>query len=169
MITQSLPPVPEKFEAVKKALIKMKFGDALKKAEAALPRLEGSDAEAGEEVRAWIEAIATSGMEDAVALVRDGQVYKGVLKYEQIETRFKGHDLSKQAKAAVKELKSDKAMALEIKASEKLEKIKKAMAEERKPEDKLKCLKPLLSKKYAETLAGKEAAETAAELEKQVD
>ena len=72
------------------------------------------------------------------------------------------------AKAEIKVLKGDKAHALEIKASEKLEKLKKEMREERKPADKLKVLKPLLSKKYAETLAGKEAAEIAEDLEAKI-
>ncbi len=42
------------------------------------------------------------------------------------------------------------------------------MREERKAEDKLKCLKPMLSKKYAETAAGKEAAKIAEDLESKV-
>ncbi len=169
VITKSLPPVPDKLKDVQKLLVKMKFGSALKKAETIVPKLEGSEQENGEKIREWIANVGTSAMEAAAGLVRDGQVYKGVLKYDEVEERFKGHDLAKQAKAAVKALKADKAMALEIKASEKFEKIKDEMADERKPEDKLKCLKPLLSKKYADTAAGKEAAAMAEELEKQID
>ena len=93
----------------------------------------------GEAIRAWIEGVGTTGLEKAAAFVRDGKVYKGYLQYEEIEDRFKGHSLAKQAKTAAKELKKDKAHALEIKASEKFEKIKKEMAGERKAEDKLKC------------------------------
>jgi hypothetical protein len=40
------------------------------------------------------------------------------------------------------------------------------MASENSADGKLKLLKPLLSKKYAETAAGKEAAKLSAELEK---
>ena len=169
VIRKSLPEVPEKLAGIVKMLEKMKFGGALKKVESTLPKLEGDDAENGEAVRAWLEGVGTKGLRDAAALVEDGKVYKGLLAYEKVEERFKGHDLAKQAKEAVKALKKDKAHALEIKASEKLEKIKKDMAGERKAEDKLKCLKPLLSKKYAETLAGREAAELAEKLESQVD
>jgi hypothetical protein len=169
MIKQALPELPDKLGGIMKLLEKMKFGAALKKVESTLPKLEGDDQEAGEKVRAWIEEAGTKGIEKAAGLVRDGKVYKGVLEYEIVEERFKGHDLSKQAKNAVKEVKKDKALALEIKASEKFEKIKKDMAEERKPEDKLKCLKPLLSKKYADTLAGREAARIAEELESKIE
>ena len=166
VIRKSLPEVPEKLSGIPKLLEKMKFGQALKKVESALPRLEGEDQEAGEKVRDWIAGVASKGMEKAEALVGDGKVYKGFLEYGVIEQRFKGHDISKEAKAAAKALEKDKAQGLEIKASKKWEKIKQEMAEERKPEDKLKLLKPLLSKKYAETLAGREAAKIAEDLDR---
>ena len=169
VIAQSLPAVPEKLKDVKKLLEKMKFGDALKKAETTVGKLEGEEQQAGEQIRDWIANVGTTAMEKAAGLVREGLFYKAVLQYDQVEERFKGHDLAKQAKAAVKELKADKVRALEIKASEKLEQIQKEMDAERKPEDKLKCLKPLLAKKYADTMAGKEAAKLAEELEKKVD
>lgn len=166
MVARALPAFPAKLSAVQKLLEKKKFGSALKKVEGTLPKLEGEAKEAGETIRTWIADRASSGTEKAAGLVRDGQVYKGFLAYERIEEEFKGHDLGKQARLAAKALKADKAMALEIKASVKLEKAKKEMAKERKAEDKLKCLKPVLSKKYADTSAGKEAAELAEVLEK---
>jgi len=169
LIKRSLPPIPEKLSAMEGLIEKMKFGDALKKTEAALAKMEGEEQEAGEKLREWLANRATQGLEKAAAFVEEGQIYKGFRLYEEIEDQFKGHDLSKQAKDAAKALKSDKQNALEIKASEKLEKIKQEMAGERKAEDKLKCLKPLLAKKYEETLAGKQAAAMAADLEKKVD
>ena len=169
IIQKALPELPAKLAGIQKQLEKMKFGAALKKVESTVPKLEGDDQEKGEAVRAWIEGVGTKGLEEAAAFVRDGKIYKGYLEYGQVEERFKGHDLAKQAKEAAKALKKDKAHALEIKASEKLEKIKAEMRDERKPEDKLKCLKPLLGKKYAETLAGKEAAELADELETKIE
>jgi hypothetical protein len=169
MIAKSLPVIPAKLAGITKLLEKKKFGGALKKVESALPKLEGGDQEAGEQIRAWIEGVGTKGIEDGAAFVADGKIYKGFLEYEKVEDWFKGHDLAKQAKTAAKALTSDKANGLEIKASEKLVKIKKEMAGERKAEDQLKCLKPLLAKKYAETLAGKEAAELAAGLESKID
>lgn len=169
LIKKSLPPIPESLSAIEHLLEKMKFGEALKKTEAAVEKMEGDEQAAGNALREWIENRGKQDMEKAAAFVADGKIYKGYLQYEEVGELFKGHDLSKQAKDAAKELKRDKHNALEIKASEKLDKIKKEMAGERKAEDKLKCLKPLLGKKYEETLAGKQAAEMAAELEKSVD
>ena len=169
LISSQIGALPDALKGVKKLLEKMKFGAALKKVEATLGKLEGDDAEAGERVRAWIAQSGEGGIEAASGLVRDGQIYKAYLKYEEIEDRFKGHDLSKQAKAAGGALKKGKETKLEIKASKKLEDIKTEMRGERKAEDQLALLKPMLSKKYADTLAGKQAAEMAAELEKKVE
>ena len=169
MLTKQLPEMPDAFKGVKKLLEKRKFGAALKKVEGSLAKLEGDDKAAGDAVQAWIAKNAESDMEAAAQLVRDGKIYSAFLKYEGVEERFKGHDLAKQAKASGGALKKGKETKLEIKASEKLVKIKADMRDERKAEDKLACLKPLLSKKYAETLAGKQAAEMAEKLEKQVE
>ena len=169
MIAKSLPEIPAKLASIAKLLEKKKFGGALKKVESALPKLEGDDQKNGEAIQTWIEGVGTKGIRDAAAFVEDGKVYKGFLEYEKVETWFKGHDLAKQAKGAAKALKSDKAHGLEIKASEKFAKIKKEMAGERKAEDKLKCLKPILSKKYVDTLAGREAAKLAEDLESKID
>jgi hypothetical protein len=163
-VMKGLPPLPDSMSAIRKHLEKRKFGAALKAAEAAVAKLEGEDKEAGEKVREYVASSGTADMEKAAALQRDGKIYEAYLTYESVEDRYKGHDLSKQAKQAAKALKKDKQGGLEIKAGEKFAKIKKEMREERKPEDKLKCLKPLLSKKYAETVAGKQAAKIASTL-----
>ncbi len=164
-IVKQLPPVPDKLKGVKKSLEKMKFGAALKTVEAALPKLEGEDLEAGEAIRDWIAGNGKTSMDKAATLVRENKIYDAFLVYEGVEDRFKGHQLGKDAKAAAKELKSGKETGLEIKASEKLIKAKKEMRGEKKFEDQLKCLKPVLSKKYAETAAGKEAAKMAEDIE----
>jgi hypothetical protein len=169
LVQKALPVVPDDLSGVMRSLEKRKFGYALKEVESKLDRFEGEEREAAEKIRDWISNRGTSSMEAAEAFVSDGKIYRGFVLYEQIEDEFKGHDLAKSAKDAAKALKSDKQNALEIKASEKLEDIKRDMAEERDAEDKLKCLKPLLSRKYEETLAGKEAAEMAAELEKEIE
>ena len=109
MIAKSLPAIPAKLAGVEKLLEKKKFGGALKKVEGALPKLEGDDQQAGEQIRAWIEGVGTKGIEDGAAFVADGKIYKGFLEYEKIEEWFKGHDLAKQAKTAAKALASDKA------------------------------------------------------------
>lgn len=165
-LEKQLPPMPEKLSGVTGMLVKLDFGAALKKVEGALATMEGDDKTQAEAVRDWIAKSGADRMEKAAGLARDGWVYKSALAYEEVEGLFKGHNLAKEAKDAGKALKAGKDTKEEFKASEKLEKIKKDMREEGKAEDKLACLKPLLAKKYAETRAGKEAAELAAQLEK---
>jgi osmotically-inducible protein OsmY len=165
LVKKALPAIPDALSGVEKNLDKRKFGKALSDVEHKLPRLEGDELAAGEKIRDWIKERATSRMEKAASYVEDGKIYKGFLLYQQVEDDFKGNDLSKEAKEAARALEKDKEKALEIKASEKLDAIKKDMAGERDAEDKLKCLKPLLSRKYEDTMAGKEAAELAKELE----
>ena len=168
-LTRTMPEVPEALDKDVKNLMKGKFGATLKSVEKAVEKLEGDDKAKGEALRDWISGVATKRMETAAGLVSDRQVYAGFKMYGEIEELFNGHDLGKQAKEAAKALEKDKDTGLEIKASEKLEEIKKEIANERKAEDKIKCLKPLLAKKYEETVAGKEAAKMAEELEKAGD
>lgn len=168
MLSKQLPPIPDKLSSVRKALEDMKFGAALKTVDSTLAKLEGEEKSAAEALREWIAKSATTGMEKAAGLLRDNQAYKAQLAYEEVASRYKGHDFAKQADEAVKAMKKDKAIALELKAGEMLDKAKKELRGESKPEDQLECLKALLSKKYEETQAGKEAAALAAEIEKTV-
>lgn len=165
-LSRQLPEMPDSLAGIKKLLVKMKFGAALKKVESTVAKLEGAEKEAGEAVRAWIAKSGEDGLEKAGELVRENQIYKAYLMYGDIEDRFKGHGIAKQAKGAAGAIKKDKAQKAELKASEKFEKIKKEMRGERKVEDKLDCLKPMLSKKLADTLAGKQAAKMAEDLKK---
>lgn len=164
-ITRTMPEVPEALSSHTKNIIKGKFGASLKAVEKAVEKLEGDEKAQGEALRDWLAGVATGRMEKAAGMVTDGQVYAGFKIYGEVEDLFSGHDLGKTAKEAAKALEKDKATGLEIKASETLEKIKKEIAGERKAEDKVKLLKPLLSKKYEETAAGKEAAKLAGEFE----
>jgi len=160
-LSKALPHIPGAMSGVKKLLVKMKFGAALKKVEGALGKLEGDDKAAGEQVRDWIAKNGEGDLEQAAEFVRAGEIYKAYTLLGEVESRFKGHGISKQAKGTASELKKGKVSKLEIKATEKLEKIKAEIRDERKNEDKLALLKPLLSKKYADTLAGKQAAKLA--------
>ncbi|MDJ0975653.1 MAG: hypothetical protein QNJ98_14415 [Planctomycetota bacterium] len=168
-LNKVLPPIPDKLKGARKDLDKMKFGSALKKVEAVVEKLEGDDKTNGDALREWIAKRGDEPMEKAATLIREGDVYAAYKLYGQVEDDFKGHALSKQAKEAAKALTKDKAHKLEIKAGEKLDEAKTAMREERKPEDKLECLKGILGKKYAETKAGKEAAEIAEKLEGMIE
>ena len=98
----------------------------------------------------------------------EGKVYEAASTYEHIAAVFKKHDLSKQAKSALKELLSDPERKLEFKAGEKLAKIMEEI-KELKPKKALLKLKPLLGKKYRETAAGKKAAKVAEALEAELD
>ena len=168
-LAKQIPTVPDKLSGAMKDLEKKKFGKALKEVESKLEKLEGADKEAGQTMRDWIAKNASTEMERADKLVEEKQIYKAYLLYGDLEERFKGHEVSKQAKAKAKDLKKGKETGLEIKASEKLEKVKAEIRGERDAEHKLKALKPMLSKKYAETMAGKQAAELAKELESKAE
>ncbi len=157
-INKALPDVPEKMSAVVKDLAKKKFGAALKRAEGIAPKLEGDDKANGDTVVEWIRKRATDNMDQAATLVSEGKIFAAHNLYETIEDEFKGHALSKEAKAACKELLSDKANKLEVKAGEKFEALKAEARKERTAEKKIDVLKAMLSKKYAETEAGKAAA-----------
>jgi hypothetical protein len=166
-IQKQLPEIPASLSGLDKMLVKMQFGAALKKVDAVLAKAEGDEKTAVEAVHEFVAKKGTEGLEKAANLARDGKPYKAFVLYGEIESLYKGHDFSAQAKNAAKALTSDKATGLEIAAAEKLAEARKAMALEKDPEDKLKVLKPVLSKKYEETEAGKEAAKLAAELEGQ--
>lgn len=167
-LNKQLPAIPAKLASARKDLDKKKFGSALKKVESTVGKLEGEDKANGEKLQEWISVRGTEPLDKAANLVREGEVYAGYVIYEEIQTLFKGHDMAKQAKAAASALMKDKGNKLEIKAAEKLAEVKSEMRSERKPEDQLDCLKPLLSKKYAETKAGKAAAELAKKIEAKI-
>ena len=157
-IDRALPDVPEKMAPVVKELTKKKFGAALKRAEGIVGKLEGDDKANGDAVVEWIRTRASDNMDQAATLVSEGKIYAAHNLYEVIEDEFKGHALGKDAKAACKELMADKANKLEVKAGKKFEALKVEARKERTKEKKIDVLKAMLSKKYAETEAGKAAA-----------
>lgn len=159
---EMFPDMPKSLKAVEKSMKSGKYGDALKKVEALITKgkLPDEDKDLAEKLRANIDGRATKGFERAAKSLREGDAYKAYQSYEKIETGFKGHAHSKTAKEHGKKLMGDKIHKTEIKAAEKWAKIKpqlKGMAAKKA----LALLKPLLSKKYAETKAGKKAAEKA--------
>lgn len=155
-----LPEIPRSLRTVEKAMKKGKYGDALKKVEKLITadRLPDEDKDIAEKMRALIDGIAARGLERAAADLQEGKVYKAFLAYEDIERKFKGHDYSKKAKAEVKRMEGVDTYKLEIKASEKWAKIKPKL-QDIPAKKALALLRPLLSKKYAETKAGKKAAD----------
>lgn len=163
-----LPALPESLSSHQKNLEKLKYGAALSKVAGDLEkgRVAEEDKPAAEALRDWLTWYAQSAMEGAAADVEKGECYRAALAYDDLEETFKGHDFSKQAKDALKALESDKDKALEIKAGKMWAEIRREIAGEQRPDKVLDALKPLLSKKYAETKAGLEAAAMADEAQK---
>lgn len=156
------PDIPKSLKAVEKSMKKGKLGDALKKVEALITKgkLPDEDKDIAEKLRASIDGRATKAFERAEKSLREGDAYKAYKSYAKVEDGFKGHPHSKTAKEHGKKLMGDKTHKNEIKAAEKWAKIQpelKGLAAKKA----LQLLKPLLSKKYAETRAGKKAAEKA--------
>lgn len=169
LISRALPPLPDKLSKIEKDLLKDKYGKALTTVEKTLDKLPDEDKEVGEKIRVWIEKKGTDGLESAARLLEKGKIFAAYRGYEEVEDLFKGHDISKRAKSEIAKIKKDKAMKLEVKAGEKWEKIQEELREARTPKDALKAIAPLCSRKYAETEAGKEAAELEKKLQAQMD
>ena len=168
--TKILPAWPDALSAARKVFLKDKYDDALAKVVKEIEKgaLEGDDATAAGGIQAWLEWYGASALEGAAKEASEGKVYEAASTYEHVAAVYKKHDLAKQASAALKELLSDPDRKLEFKAGEKLAKIMEEI-KELKPKKALLKIKPLLSKKYAETAAGKKAAEVAKALEAELD
>jgi peroxiredoxin len=162
-----LPAFPDSLKWIGSQFEKHKYGAALAKVEDLIVRgnIGADDLPIAEAIRDWFTWYATSAFDGATRDVGEGRFYEASLAYASIEELYKGHALATQAKSALKDLLADPARREEIKAGERLAKI---LAEIRAgnpdPEDTLKLLKPLLARKYAETRAGRQAAEMAAAL-----
>lgn len=168
--TKILPAWPDALDGVKKVFLKDKYADALSKAQKDIERgrLEEADAEAATGIVAWLEWYGSSALEGAAADAEAGKVYEAGCTYEHVADLYRHHELGEKAEAALKELLADKDRKLEYKAGEKLAKILEEI-KELKPKKALLKLKPMLSKKYRETAAGKKAAAVAEVLEKEIE
>lgn len=168
--TKILPAWPDALDPVKKAFLKDKYTEALEKAQKDIERgeLAEEDAAAAKGIVEWIEWYGNSTLEGAAADATGGKVYEAGLAYQHVADLYKHHELGEKADAALKELLSDKDRKLEFKAGEKLAKILEEIRD-LKPKKALQKLKPMLSKKYKETAAGKKAATVAEVLEKELE
>lgn len=162
-----LPDFPKALSSAQHALERDKFAEARKKTALALEhgKLEGADKEAGQKIVAWLDWYADSTLESAGKDASAGNVYAAYEAYKQVEDYYKGADASAKAKSLAKDLESDKEHRLEIKAGKRLARIKADLGG-MTPKKAIKALKPLTGRKYAETKAGKEAADLVAEYEK---
>jgi hypothetical protein len=170
--TKILPPWRNALKSVKKAFLKDKYAVALALAEKEIEkgRLDEADLTAAEAIREWIVWYGSSTLEGAKADIEGGKLYEASRNLEHLSDLYAKHDYATQADAALKELLADPERKLEVKAGEKLAKALAAIQEdELKPKKALAKLKPLLGNKYAETAAGKTAAELAEKLEAELD
>lgn len=167
--TKILPAWPDALHSARKAFLKDKYADALGKVAKEIERgLEGDEATAAEGIQAWLEWYGASALEGAKKEAEEGKVYEAATTFEEVADLYKRHEYEEQADAALKELLSDKDRKLEYKAGEKLAKIMEQI-KELKPKKALLKLKPLLSRKYEETAAGKKAAKVAEALEAELN
>ena len=167
-----LPAWPEALKSAKRAFGKEKYADALSKVEKeiAKEKLAEDDAAAAEGIRDWILWYGTSTLEAVKQDVEGGKYYEASVNLQHVADLYKRHELAKQADAALKDLLSDPDRKLEVKAGDKLAKVLREIEEDDlKPKKALLKLRPLLGKKYAETAAGKRAAELAEKLEAELD
>ena len=161
-----LPPWTPALKDVRKLFDKEKMGEALARLDKhiASERLEAEDLETAKSVHAWILWYGESNLEGAKRDQDGGKVYEAFVTLDYLADAFRKHAHGETAKTRLDELLSDKEAKLEVKAGEKLAKILVDL-DPTDAKDALKALQPLLSKKYANTAAGRKAAELAAELE----
>jgi hypothetical protein len=159
-----LPPtMPKALSAIEKSVEKSKFAEAWTKVSKLIAdaKLEGEDLAAAEQVKEWLEWLATSGLEGAAKDLEAGRVYEAWLTYDEIAGAWKGHEYGKQADAAAKDLLSDKDRKREVEAGKKLAKaIEQAM--DASPNKAAKLYEDV-AKRYEGTKAGDRAAEMARE------
>lgn len=165
-----LPEFPKSLSSIRKAMKKDKYSDALKKLDKLLAadKLPEDEQKTGQEVADWITWFGESSFEGAEKDRDSGSVFSAYRTFTYMSKAFKGHELGTKAKDAGTAIMKDKALKLEVKAGEKLDTIRAEIASASSAKKALKCLKPLLSKKYADTKAGKEARGIADKLEEQV-
>jgi hypothetical protein len=158
--TRLLPALPKALAAHAKSLEKGKYGAVLAKVESEVKsgrHVAEEDRAAAVALEEWLRWYATSNLEAAEAQAKT-DAHGAWVALGDLEGLYKGHALGAQAKTAAAKLKADPATGLEIKAGEMLVSIRKDLGDEDDLEKVAAALKPLLSKKYAETRAGRVAA-----------
>jgi hypothetical protein len=165
-----MPAFTKGLSSHQKSMEKLQYGAVLSKiaSEIEKGKLADEDKAAAEALRDWLTWYATSAVEGVEDRIRKGDVYAAWLALADLEDIYKGHEVAKQAKDRIKALEGDKQQALEIKAGKTWAGIREELGDERRPDKVLEALQPLLSKKYAETKAGREAQQMAADCEKLV-
>ncbi len=153
------PDLPKKLASIRNQMQKGKLNDAQK---ALAKQKEGGklsreDATWADKLQGWLDWNRESVTRRAAKAVEAGDFYGAWQAYVTTAKNWKGADFAKEAGAKAKELLADKTKKVEIDAGKKLAKIVKKIGAA-SPKKAMKLLKPMTSKKYAETTAGKQAA-----------
>ena len=162
-----MPDLPSSMKTIAKAIEKAKFGDAIKKLTKDIDggKYEGEELEIATKTRDGLVNRGETSLKKANAALEAKDVVTAFNRFEKLEDQFKGHAIADQAKAGLKSINSDKALKTELKAALKWAEIKKEI-DGLAPKKALKIIKPLLSRKYEDTKAGKLAQKKAKELER---
>ena len=155
------PEMPKSLSAVTKAMRKDQYAKALGK----LSKAKEEDAAVAKEMTEWILWFGQSSLDGAIKDQDAGNVYMAWQSLDYLGDAFKGHEIGSNAADAAKAIMKDKALKNEVKAGKLLDELRAEMADAATAKSALKCLKPILTKKYADTKAGKEARKLADELE----
>ncbi len=153
------PDLPKKLSPIRGKMQKGKLHDAqtaLTKAKESGKLSEEETTWAGK-LQGWLDWNKKSTVERAAKAMEAEDFYTAWLAYQTTAKRWKGAEFAKEAAASAKELLADKGRKAEIDAGKKLAKIVKKIGDA-SPKKAIKLLKPMTSKKYAETTAGKQAA-----------
>jgi hypothetical protein len=154
------PDLPPPLVPIRKSMEKGKLHEA---AEAlAKQKADGKLSEEelpwADKLQGWLDWNRDSVTKRAAKAVEAGDFYTAWLAYETTAKRWKGAECAKEAEAAAKELLADKDKKAEIDAGKKLEKITRRLGDA-SPKKAIKQLEAMTTKKYADTVAGKRAAE----------
>ena len=162
-----MPDLPSSMKSIAKAIEKAKFGDAIKKLTKDIDggKFEGDDLEIATKTRDGLVNRGETSLKKANTALKAKDVVTAFTRFEKLEDQFKGHAIATQAKEGLKTINSDKVLKTELKAALKWAEIKKEI-EGLAPKKALKLIKPLLSRKYEDTAAGKFARKKADALER---
>jgi hypothetical protein len=151
------PKLPKSLEGVGKEIEKSKYSDALKKLDSAIAdgKLSREDTTVAEETRTWLTGKGEGWIASAKAAEGAGDFYEAAKALEMAKDGFKGHDISVQAEAQLKELLADEGRKKEIDGGKALD-LARDRAAKMKEKDAAAMFKAIASK-FRGTKAGEKA------------
>ncbi len=151
--------LPKKLGNVGHLIDKGKLGNAQKALTKHVEsrKLSAEESSWAQKLQDWLKRNRESVTKRAAGAVDKGDFYTAWKAYRSMARDWKGEDFAKQAAVQAKELLADKAKKAEIDAGKRLDKIARRLGD-LSPKKALKKLKPMTSRKYRDTAAGKRAA-----------